>query len=121
MARESREIWAQRVRDWIDSGLTCAQYAAKAGVNERTLSNWRGRLRRAAQRGGGSVRRGGKRSRHATERCETSHFVELSAVGGQDSRLELELPNRCRLRMSERFDAQAVSSLLELLLHQVPS
>lgn len=121
MTRESREVWAQRVEDWLDSGLTCAQYAAKCGLNEHTLSNWRGKLRRAAKQGGDAVNRRGDRARRATAECETPKFVELAAVAEQDSRVELELPNGCRIRFSASVDAHAVGSLVGVLLRQVRS
>jgi hypothetical protein len=44
MARETREVWARRVRRWKKSGLTAKDFAAREGVNAKTLSYWRWKL-----------------------------------------------------------------------------
>ena len=118
--RATREVWARRVQDWLDSGLTCAQYAAKTGLNEHTLGNWRGKLRRAANPGS-SVSRGVADARKSIAEAETAQFVELSAVAAPDTRVELELPNGCRLRFALGFDAVALGSLVDVLLREVQS
>ena len=46
MARESREAWARRIRRWEKSGLSCAEFAAKESVKEKTLAFWRWKLGR---------------------------------------------------------------------------
>lgn len=48
MARETREAWARRIRRWEKSGLSGAEFAAKEGVKEKTLSFWRWKLGRSS-------------------------------------------------------------------------
>jgi hypothetical protein len=45
MARDTRATWATRVARWRSSGLSAATFAAREGVNPRTLTYWRWRLR----------------------------------------------------------------------------
>jgi lambda repressor-like predicted transcriptional regulator len=41
--------WGRRVAAWKASGLTLRSYAAKAGVNPKTLAWWQWRLRRMTE------------------------------------------------------------------------
>lgn len=47
MARETRAIWATRVRRWQASGLDAATFARREHCNPRTLTYWRWRLGKA--------------------------------------------------------------------------
>jgi transposase-like protein len=38
--RWPREVWAKRVRDFRDSGLSPEEYAAKKSIELRTLKSW---------------------------------------------------------------------------------
>ncbi len=40
----TQERWRGHVTAWAASGLTCKDFAAKAGVNPRTLTWWKSRL-----------------------------------------------------------------------------
>ena len=44
MARDAREVWAKRVEQLADSGLTAKEFAAEIGVNANTLAGWKWRL-----------------------------------------------------------------------------
>jgi hypothetical protein len=46
MARETRAAWAGRITRWQRSRLTAAQFAAREGVNPRTLTFWKWKLGR---------------------------------------------------------------------------
>ena len=53
MERGTREVWAKRVKQWKESGLTAKQYGAEAGVKPETLVWWKwhlGSLKRDAER-----------------------------------------------------------------------
>ncbi len=41
----TQERWSRHVSAWAASGLSCKDYAAKAGVNPRTLTWWKSKLR----------------------------------------------------------------------------
>lgn len=45
MSTSARETWKTHVEAWATSGLTCAEYAKKAGVHPGTLASWRSKLR----------------------------------------------------------------------------
>ena len=47
MKPETEQRWRVHVTAWAKSGLTCRAYAAKAGVNGRTLTWWKSKLREA--------------------------------------------------------------------------
>ncbi|MEO0460857.1 MAG: hypothetical protein AAF219_08435, partial [Myxococcota bacterium] len=49
MARESREVWAKRVERWQDSGLTAREFSAELGINHRTLTFWKYKLKQQAR------------------------------------------------------------------------
>lgn len=49
-AREKPAVWQERVEAHRRSGMTIKAYAAKIGVNPNTLSGWRWKLRRRAER-----------------------------------------------------------------------
>lgn len=45
MSTAAREVWKTHVEAWAMSGLTCAEYAKKAGVHPGTLASWRSKLK----------------------------------------------------------------------------
>ena len=114
--RVGREEWAKRVERWRDSGLTTAEFAAEVGISAKTLTYWAWTLKREAagakrvwpakkKRQGGTPAAAG-----ATARAP---FVEVSSQVGQQ-RFELEVRGR-RLHIPHGFDAQQLSSLLQIL------
>jgi transposase-like protein len=48
MGHDTHEVWSKRVERWKDSGLSAGEFAAELGINPRTLSYWRWRLRSTA-------------------------------------------------------------------------
>jgi hypothetical protein len=44
MARETRAAWAQRIERWQRGGLTAERFAAREGINPRTLAFWKWKL-----------------------------------------------------------------------------
>ncbi|MFY0535229.1 IS66 family insertion sequence element accessory protein TnpA [Nannocystis pusilla] len=47
----TQERWRAHVDAWKSSGLSCKAYAAKAGVNPRTLTWWKSKLASAGANG----------------------------------------------------------------------
>ena len=111
MARVSRDEWAKRVQRWKDSGQTAAEFAAEVGVKANTLQHWSWALARHAREPGWEARAARKRRRRAK-------FIELvspasaTAISGS---IEVVLPNGLTLRVPERFDADSVRRLVEVL------
>lgn len=47
----TQERWRAHVDAWKASGLSCKAYAAKAGINHRTLTWWKSKLASAGATG----------------------------------------------------------------------
>lgn len=45
MKAAMEERWQGHVTAWAASGRTCKEYAAKAGINPRTLTWWKSKLK----------------------------------------------------------------------------
>lgn len=101
MARRTREEWKREVARWQRSGLTRGEYAERAGINAHTLGWWKWKLGSEA------------------EPTAAPTFVELvPAVIEVDAEevddLEL-LVSDVRVRVPPRFDADALSRVLDVL------
>ena len=122
-SRVAREEWAKRVERWRDSGLRCAEFAAEAGINPRTLTYWKWVLGKEARgekrvwpRGKGRKSSARRAASSATPSAEAvvSGLVEVQAVP-RDARFELDLGAGRRLRVPASFDAAELRRLLEVL------
>jgi transposase len=122
-SRASRAEWEKRVERWQDSGLTAEEFAGELGINARTLSYWKWRLKRDAHgrtstgpspAPRGQVRRQRRGRSEGSVEAPTGSFVEIAA-STVDSRFELELGNGRRLRISPDFKAEALTRLLGVL------
>lgn len=115
-ARVGRAEWTKRVQRWRESGQTTAEFAAELGINSRTLTYWAWALKREAsgKRRGASEKPGPAGRRTATVSSGGAAFVEVRANTSLSSRFELEIRGR-RLHIPERFDAQQLRLLLEVL------
>jgi hypothetical protein len=108
-SRATRDEWRKRVRAWKASGLSCAQFAGRAGIHAGTLSWWRWKLGTE-----GSERRGGQR--RVPPRVA---FVELTPAPPREAAsgcecLELTVGG-ITLRVPDRFEAQTLARVLEVL------
>lgn len=103
MARTRREAWVKHVAAWRDSGLSARQFAARVGVNAKTLSFWKWKLEAEA---GAATKR--------------PAFVEVTdAVAaiapGEGERLEVVCPGGRMVRVPAHFEATALLRLLDAL------
>lgn len=98
----AQERWGRHVAAWASSGLSCRDYAAKAGVNPRTLTWWKSKLRGAGEAGPAAV----------------PGFVEvteqLAVTAPPSSVIELDVGG-VRLRVHGRVDAEALACVLDVL------
>jgi transposase len=113
MARATREVWADRVRRWKQSGLTAAAYAERTGINANTLRHWSWELGKSARR-----RRGARARRTAPTFVEvlagvTQRPPESVVVFAEP--FELVLRDGVRLRIAPSFDAAALRRLLDVV------
>ena len=119
MARESREIWVDRVERWRTSGQTAKTFAEANGINVWTLRGWRERLTREGDQSGSRRSVASSRGRaQAALAEETLPFVEVIASSVMESggdRFEIALRENRRLYVPARFDADALRRLLAVL------
>jgi hypothetical protein len=107
MAREKREVWADRVRRWSESGLTAKEFATELGVNVHSLNHWKWRLTSEARDSG--------------ERAPSARpgFVEVVTPRVREERapelFEVQLPRGVVVRVPQRFDGSALQRLLAAL------
>jgi transposase len=101
MAKESREAWGRRVGRWERSGQTATEFAAREGVNPRTLSFWKWKLGRS-------------KLPSSTGRRPSVDFVEVipEAVLSHDAPLEIVV-ERYRVRLDRRTDEATLARVLD--------
>lgn len=107
MARETKAIWAARVRRWHASGLDARTFARREHCNPRTLTYWRWRLGKAAA--GGPSRR---------EPSPAVSFVEVVAPASPsalDVPVEVVFPAGYRLRLSAAVTPDLLQTVLAAL------
>ena len=99
MMGTTEERWRGHVTAWATSGRTCKDYAARAGVNPRTLTWWKSKLKGTAAENKPS-------------------FVEVTeqlgppvAAGGE---IELEVGG-VRVRVRGQVETEALSRVLAAL------
>jgi hypothetical protein len=100
------------VRAWKASGLSCAQFAGRAGIHAGTLSWWRWKL--AAEQSGRAAP--GRERRRAQAPVS---FVELApepnrAPEPKGEPIELAIGG-VTLRVPARFEAQTLARVLDVL------
>ena len=101
MARESRAAWERRVRRWERSGQTASEFAAREGVNPRTLAFWKWKL-------------GSPKLPSRTKSPRSLDFVEVLPEAVHDAPVEIVV-ERYRLRLDRRVDAAALARVLEVV------
>jgi hypothetical protein len=99
MARETGVEWAERIEEWSRSGLTGAEFAAEVGVKESTLRHWKWQLDRGAK----------------TRRRKPA-FVQVAQVAARAVEpIEIVVRDGIRIRVPERFGAEALRRVLEVV------
>lgn len=97
----THERWSAHVAAWASSGRTCKEYAAKAGINPRTLTWWKSKLRDAAG---------------TTTADDAPKFVEVMppcvpSDEGDGGTIELEV-GETRIVVRGRVDTEALARVL---------
>jgi hypothetical protein len=112
MARETRAIWAERITRWQRSGLTAARFAAREGINPRTLSFWKWKLGQAIARSA----RDEPRPPHRDGAVGFVEVVRAAAISaGPMPPLEVVLPGGTRIHVAPGFDGTTLRALLAVL------
>lgn len=99
----TQERWARHVTAWAASGQSCKEYAAKAGINPRTLTWWKSKLKLAGESGPVAAR-----FVEVTEQLAEPVADEAGGV------IELDVGST-RLRVRGRVDAGALARVLDVL------
>ena len=91
--------WQVHVAGWAQSGLSCKEYAARAGVHPGTLAAWKSKLARVQN--------------------AAPTFVEVTqqlAIAAEPGAGELELVvGRTLIRVRGRVEAEALTRILDVL------
>jgi hypothetical protein len=98
MKAATEERWQGHVTAWAASGRTCKEYAAKAGINPRTLTWWKSKLKEAAAPGDEA------RFVEVTDQVAPSSMVD-------DGVIEVEVGD-IRIVVRGRVDAEALARVL---------
>ncbi|MFY0535263.1 IS66 family insertion sequence element accessory protein TnpA [Nannocystis pusilla] len=98
----TQERWQAHVTAWASSGLSCKDYAARAGVNPRTLTWWKSKL--------ASVGAAGPAPASFVEVTEQPTAPASSEVG----MIELDV-GRIRIRVRGRVESEALARVLDAL------
>jgi transposase-like protein len=103
----ARDVWAKRVRQWLESGQTAADFAASHGINPRTLTYWKWRLGREAA------------SRQAESTAsEPAQFVEVTPPSSwwrASERIEVVVDDEVVVRVPNDFEAETLRRVLVVL------
>lgn len=110
---ERGAYWLGHLRRWEQAGITQAAYCRRQGLSGTAFRWWR---RKFLDEGRLVARDGDAADRRRRDR---SGFVEvvasMSPTPGASDVYEIVLPNQRRLRLSGRFEADAVRTLLSVL------
>jgi hypothetical protein len=97
----TQDRWRAHVHAWKSSGLSCRAYAAKAGINQRTLTWWKSKLASAGATG-----------------PAPASFVEvteqLAAPAADVGVIELDVGG-VYVRVRGRVEAEALARVLDVL------
>lgn len=124
---DTREVWAGRIQEWRQSGLSTRAFCAERGFSPNSLSWWRW----AIKNGRSPAAR--RRPRRPVARVENSpstapgvSFVEVKGVprtmdtarptsSANTSPIEIVLPRGRSVRILPGFDAPTLRQILSLL------
>jgi transposase len=104
---ERAPVWQERVERWRASGLKSKEFAAREGINCRSLVWWDSEFRR----------RGALANTSSTE-SKRPAFVPVATKttkGAVGASIELVLASGHRLRVDKGFDAETLRRLLAVV------
>ena len=118
MARESREVWVERIRQWRESGQAARAFAEANALNVWTLRGWSGRLLReqhSQRRSRGAARAAAARIQRNAEPLPFVELITNATSESGDDRFEIVLSGSRSIRVPARFDTDALPRLLEVV------
>lgn len=95
--KQRQEQWAERVERWRASGLTAREFAAREGINRRTLTYWSWKLGR--------------------ERRARPAFIEVEPPAPPQDQgcIEIVVRDSVRVRVSGAFDPAVLQRVIAAL------
>lgn len=112
-SKSRREQWLGHVRAWKASGLTCREFASKAGLNPQTLGWYAWRLGADGEQL--DVRRKARHRGKLRELMPGMPVVELTPLATTSSvHLEVEVAG-ATIRVPADFDTTTLTRVLDLL------
>jgi transposase-like protein len=109
------KTWRKRVEGCEKSGLSTSAYARRIGVNEKTLSFWRWKIRKETPVAKRAPVKSRARGRGAGV-VDASSFVELKPASVAPSPMfEVELRSGHRVKVPMSFDGHALGALVQAL------
>jgi len=114
MNRTKRDEWRERVRHWKTSGQTAVEFAAREGVQAKTLQHWSWQLAREAR---GAVP---KRELSRADFVEVisprvAQALAAPRVLPTARAFEVTLPNGARVTVPQAFNSTAMAELVRLV------
>ncbi len=109
-ARRSRSEWLEELRRWRASGQSATEYARERGIHAGTLAGWASKVRDSvvAPRVSSGQRSSMFVPVHAAPAAETA----AGKAGADRGQIEVVLRNGRSVRVSGKFDGEAVARLL---------
>jgi len=105
---KGKAVWEQRVRRLEESDLTTAEFAAELGINPKTLTYWKWRLRKE---------RRSSSARATSEQKPT--FVEVKPERAQSvaipAPIEIVIDGRTVVRVSRDFEPEVLRLVVATL------
>jgi len=111
--------WRQLLGEWVQSGLSQAEFCRRRGIKAVNLAWWKRRLRRADDTGGGRWRRRPTSTRRTgfvevalSGRPSSAASSHAATVFASRAAYELALPGGVELRLPDDFDPERVAALV---------
>lgn len=119
MPNETSEKWSKRVERWKESGLRTAEFASEIGVNPRTLTYWKWRLKKEASARsngvGGATLITEPKAKPRKRRSQTVRFVEVTEPRKNEWHIEIILADSTTLRVHGEVDEESLCRVLSAL------
>lgn len=109
-ARRSRAEWLEELRRWRESGQSATEYARQRGIHAGTLAGWASKVRDSVV--APRVSSGQRSSMFVPVHVAPAAETAAGKAGADRGQIEVVLRNGRSVRVSGKFDGEAVARLL---------